>query len=198
MAGCWDAAPSLLYRPQTPTLPFSSDRINSHGVWNETGASLWIFLLYCQRTTRQIGSGCLLRRRPYCAALGTLSNACSSVAGAREEIPRLTRDHACPGFRCRPQGQSHFPEQRLARLHRIEPRTKLRVQVGRRRFYPDDLKRVTERWSEVADDWPKRWTMKRGFGADRMEPIAGFRRASGRCAMARGKIVKWCGSGERH
>ena len=34
--------------------------------------------------------------------------------------------------------------------------------------------------------------MKRGFGADRTESIAGSRRAPGLCAISRGKIVKWC------
>src|SRR6266852_4054568 len=56
-----------------------------------------------------------LRGRFPRVTLGGISNACSPVAGAREEIPRRSRNHAGPGFRCRPQRQSHFYEERLRR-----------------------------------------------------------------------------------
>jgi hypothetical protein len=85
---------------------------NNDGVWNEEGAHLDFNIAPAWYQT-------IWFRGLYVLAFFTLlwaglSNACSPVAGAGEEIPRRSRNHAGPGFRCRPQGQSHVLEQGMA------------------------------------------------------------------------------------
>ena len=143
---------------------------NSEGLWNgpETAIALNVAPAYYQTYWFRF----VVHRRLYCAALGRLSNACSPVAGAGEEIPRRSRNHAGPGFRCRPQRQSHFYEQGMARIHRIELGRSRQVQDGRRRFTPT-ISSASPNDGARRRRLANRWIMKRGFAADRTESIAG-------------------------
>ena len=75
---------------------------NNDGVWNEEGAHLDFSIAPAWYQTIWVRGA--LRARFLCAALGHLSNTPSPVAGAGEEIPRGSRNHAGPGFHGRPQG----------------------------------------------------------------------------------------------
>ncbi len=126
-------------------------------------------------------------------SLGRLSNACSPVAGAGEDISRGGRNHASTGFCCRPQRQSHVYEQGVARIHRIQPGMNRQRLDGRRRFTPMISSRISEQWrASQTTGQPLDCEARLRRGSDgayrwfliRAVPVKD----------KRGKIVKWCGA----
>ena len=124
---------------------------NNDGVWNEEGAHLDFNIAPAWYQTIWFRGLCVLAF--FTLLWGVYQMRVHQLQRAGEEISRSSRNHAGPGLRCRPQGQSHLYEQGLARIHRIEAGRSVRVRMGE-----DDSPRRSQphhrAMARVRDDWP--------------------------------------------
>ena len=161
---------------------------NNSGVWNEAGAELDFNIAPAYYQTTWFRGLCVAAFLH--AALGRLSNACSPVAGAREEIPRRSRNHAGPGFRCDPDGNRTFFNQGWLEYTGLSAE-QASGSGWEQAIHPDDLKRVTERWrkSQMTGE-PLDYEARLRRGSDGV--YRWFQTRARPLRDGRGKIVKWC------